>query len=117
MGAIVSLFVGGIALLFGVVVSVALLGLGICGSEVTIGGTVVSMAFAAVSALIGFVATPSMRALGASMFSLPLAFAIVFLAVEHDWLRCLSVLVCIITAGVTVWALAKGQSPKMPDGF
>jgi hypothetical protein len=113
MATVSALFVGSIALVFGGAVSLALSGgLGPCGSELTIGETLACMIAAIVISLIGFVTVPSMRALSASLFSLPMGFAILFLAIDHEWMRCLSVLVCIVAAGITVVLAAKGQSHK-----
>src|SRR5277367_3981155 len=116
MRIIAALIVGGVALFFGGVFSLTLSGvIGPCGSEATIGSTVVCVVASAVISLIGFVAIPSMRALGASLFSLPLGFAMIFLALQREWLRCLAILLCIIASAVTVWLAAMGQPRKRED--
>lgn len=50
---------------------IMLSGFCICGSELSIGASVVGILFAIVASLISFVTTPSIRAIGASLFSLP----------------------------------------------
>jgi hypothetical protein len=115
MEIIAALLVGGVTLFFGGVVCLVLKGFGICGSELTIFKTLVCMAIAMLMSILGVGVVPSKRCLAACMFSLPLGFATLMLAIDHEWLRCLSILGCIITAGATVWLAAKGQTIQKSD--
>jgi len=108
MATIGALIGGAFALLFGGVVVIMLSGFGICGSELSIGASAVGILFAIVASLIGFVTTPSKRAIGASLFSLPVGLMMILSAFGHEWLRCLSMCACIVASGLTVWALSKG---------
>jgi hypothetical protein len=110
-----QLTVGIIALLVGTFVSLMLSGgLGPCGTEFSIGWTIVAIVVAIVVSLIPVIAVPTMRPLGAAVFSIPLGVAFLCLAVSHEWLKCLSCLACAIAAFATVYFGTKGLSVKSP---
>jgi hypothetical protein len=104
----VGFVIGAIALLFGGVVTVALSGYGICGTELTVGSSVLSVCAAVVVSLIGFLAIPAMRWLGAALFAIPVGLGLPIATAGGDWRRSCIMLFCIGAAAITVWALGKG---------
>ena len=115
MAALIAFVVGGIALCAGIIVCIALSGFGICEISLTWKASVIGIVIAIVVSLIGFVAVPAKRALGAGLFSLPLGFAVVLFAIDREWWRSAAMLICIITASVTVWALGKKIRTNGPN--